>query len=147
VELRVQPYGDEVFTGKIAALNPGIDTATRTVRVRAQLKNPDGRLRPGMFAEVRLTLPEPRDVVVIPDMAVTYQPYGDSVFVVAQKDGAAIAERRPIKTGETRAGDVEVVSGLKAGETIVRAGHVKLRNGQPVRVDNSVALETGITRP
>lgn len=147
VEVRVQPYGDEVFKGRIAALNPGVDTATRTVRVRALLNNPGGRLRPGMFAEVRLTLPEPRDVVVIPAMAVTYQPYGDSVFVVAQKDGAAIAERRPIETGETRLGDVEVVHGLKAGETVVRAGHVKLRNGQPITVDNSVALETGITRP
>jgi len=147
VEVKVQPYGEEVFTGRIAALNPGVDTATRTVRVRAELKNPDGRLRPGMFAEVRLTLPEPRAVVVIPDMAVTYQPYGDSVFVIAQKDGASIAERRPIETGETRAGDVEVVRGLKAGETIVRAGHVKLRNGQPVTVDNSVALETDIARP
>lgn len=147
VQVRVQPYGEEVFKGKIAALNPGVDTATRTVRVRARLDNPDGRLRPGMFAEVRLTLPEPRDVVVIPGMAVTYQPYGDSVFVVARKDGAAIAERRPIETGETRAGDVEVVKGLTAGETIVRAGHVKLRNGQPVKVDNSVALETDIARP
>jgi membrane fusion protein, multidrug efflux system len=147
VEVRVQPYGDEVFKGKIAALNPGVDTATRTVRVRAELSNPDGRLRPGMFAEVRLTLPEPRDVVVIPDMAVTYEPYGDSVFVVAEKDGGSVAERRPIETGETRAGDVEVVKGLKAGETVVRAGQVKLRNGQPVKLDNSVALETGITRP
>lgn len=147
VEVKVQPYGGEVFRGRIVALNPGVDTATRTVRVRAELKNPDGRLRPGMFAEVRLTLPEPREVVVIPDMAVTYQPYGDSVFVVAQKDGGAVAERRPIETGETRAGDVEVVKGLKAGETIVRAGHVKLRNGQAVKVDNSVALETDIARP
>jgi membrane fusion protein, multidrug efflux system len=147
VEVRVQPYDEEVFKGRIAALNPGVDTATRTVRVRAELSNPDGRMRPGMFAEVRLTLPEPRVVVVIPDMAVTYEPYGDSVFVIAQKDGASIAERRPIETGETRGGDVEVTHGLKAGETIVRAGHVKLRNGQPVSVDNSVALETGITRP
>jgi membrane fusion protein (multidrug efflux system) len=147
VEVRVQSYGDQVFKGRIAALNPGVDAATRTVRVRAELDNPDGRLRPGMFAEVRLTLPEPRDVVVIPSMAVTYQPYGDSVFVVAEKDGATIAERRPIETGETRVGDVEVVKGLKSGETIVRAGHVKLRNGMPVKVDNSVPLETDIARP
>jgi len=147
VEVRVQAFGEEVFKGAITALNPGIDTATRTARVRAELKNPDGRLRPGMFAEVRLTLPEPRDVLVVPDMAVTYQPYGDSVFVVADKDGAMIAERRPIVTGEVRGGDVEVTEGLKAGEKIVRAGHVKLRNGMPVRVDDSVALETAIAHP
>lgn len=151
VEVRVRTYPGEVFNGKIAALNPGVDSATRTVRVRAELSNRDGRMRPGMFAEVRLTLSQPREVLVVPSMAVTYQPYGDTVFVIKEGDpdkgGGLMAESRIVETGEVRGGDVEVVSGLAAGEKIVRAGHVKLRNGMPVKVDDSVALEAAIAHP
>lgn len=151
VEVQVRPYPGEVFNGRIAALNPGVDSATRTVRARAELSNRDGRMRPGMFAEVRLTLSQPRDVLVVPSMAVTYQPYGDTVFVIKEGDpdkgGGLMAESRIVETGEVRGGDVEVVSGLAAGEKIVRAGHVKLRNGMPVKVDDSVALEAAIAHP
>lgn len=147
VEVTVRGYPDAAFTGRITAVNPGIDAATRNVRVRATLANPDGRLRPGMFARVRTLLPETRDVLTLPDTAVMYQPYGDSVFAIQDKDGAQVVERRQIVTGETRDGRVEVVKGLEAGQQVVAAGQVKLRNGQPVRVDNTIALAPAVTGP
>jgi membrane fusion protein (multidrug efflux system) len=140
VEVRVRGQGDRVFTGAIAAVNPGVDPGTRNVRVRATLKNPDGRLRPGMFADVRVLLPETRQVLTLPRTAVLYRPYGDSVYVINDKDGALVVENRPITTGEVRGADVEVVKGLAVGDRVVSAGHNKLRNGQNVKVDNSIAL-------
>jgi membrane fusion protein (multidrug efflux system) len=147
VAVRVQPYGDEAFAGEITALDPGVDAATRNVRVRATLDNPDGRLRPGMFADVVVRLPEQRQVLTVPETAVLYQPYGDTVFVIREKDGGLVAERVPITTGEVRDGQVEVATGLEAGQRVVSAGHVKLRNGQAVQIDNSVTLDPTVTGP
>lgn len=143
VALTVEAYPDNVFSGKITALNPGIDPGTRSIRLRARLDNPDGRLRPGMFAHIKTLLPKRNDVITIPRTAVTYNPYGDAVFVIEKKDGQLMAQRRTIKTGEVRGERVEVVDGLKAGERVVAAGTVKLRNGQSVQIDNSVQLEGG----
>lgn len=147
IGVRVQPYGDTVFEGTITAINPGVDTATRNVRVRATLQNPDGRLRPGMFADIVIRLPDRRQVLTLPQTAVLYQPYGDAVFVLNQQGDNLIAERRPVTTGEVRGGRVEVLSGLEAGQQVVAAGHVKLRSGQPVRIDNSVVLDPAISGP
>lgn len=147
VRVRVQPYPDRVFEGRITAFDPAVDTATRNLRVRATLKNPEGRLRPGMFAEVTVRLPEERHVLTVPATAVLYQPYGDAVFVVRQGEDGSVAERLPVTTGDVRAGRVEVVSGLEEGQEVVSAGHVKLRNGQPVRIDNAVALDPTVTGP
>jgi len=147
VEIEVQAYPDQVFEGQISALNPGIDPGTRSVRVRATLENPDGRLRPGMFAQVRTALPARQQILTLPQTAITYNPYGDSVFVIQEKDGGLAVQRRQVRTGEIRGGRVEIVSGLKPGERVVRAGQVKLRNGQSVQIDNSVALESRVSGP
>lgn len=147
VEIEVQAYPEQIFEGRISALNPGIDPGTRSVRVRATLDNPDGRLRPGMFAQVRTALPARQQVVTLPQTAITYNPYGDAVFVIQQQDGGLAVQRRQVRTGEVRGGRVEVVAGLQPGERVVRAGQVKLRNGQSVQIDNSVALESGVSGP
>ena len=147
VEIEVPAFPDEIFTGRIAALNPGIDPGTRSLRIRATLENPQSRLRPGMFAEVRTVLPQRPAVLTLPQTAITYNPYGDSVFVIEEGESGPRVQRRQVKTGGVRNGQVEIVQGLQAGERVVIAGQVKLRNDQPVVVDNSIVLEPQITRP
>ncbi|MDX1593629.1 MAG: efflux RND transporter periplasmic adaptor subunit [Gammaproteobacteria bacterium] len=132
VEITVQAYPDERFTGQVTALEPGVDPGTRSIRVRATLDNADERLRPGMFAEVATVLERSEVVRTLPRSAITYAPYGDSVFVVEMRDGTPVAQRRPVQTGEVQGDRVEIVAGLEAGERVVGAGQVKLRNGQPL---------------
>jgi membrane fusion protein (multidrug efflux system) len=141
VRVEVQAYPGRVSEGVISAINPGIDPGTRSVRLRATLENPEQLLRPGMFAEVRTVLPARDDILTLPRTAVTYNPYGESVFVIVEQDGQQVVQNRRIKTGEVRAGRVEIIDGLRAGELVVSAGQVKLRNGQPVTIDNSVTLD------
>ena len=147
VEIEVQAYPGETFTGTISALNPGIDPGTRSLRIRATLENPQHRLRPGMFAVVRTVLPQRTDVLTLPRTAITYNPYGDSVFVIQEGEAGTTVQRRQVETGGMRNGRVEIAEGLQAGERVVIAGQVKLRNDQAVTVDNSIALEPQITRP
>jgi len=95
-----------------------------------------------MFTEVRTVLPVREGVLTLPRTAITYNPYGASVFTIKVQDGAQVVQRRRIKTGEVRNGRVEIVEGLQAGDSVVSAGQVKLRNGQRVTIDNSVQLDT-----
>lgn len=141
VELTVQAYAGERFEGTISALGASVDTGTRNIRIRATVENPDGRLRPGMFAEVDTALPERTGVLTVPRTAVTYNPYGDALFVIEEGEDGLVANRRQVETGEVRAGRVEIVSGLEPGERVVRAGHQKLRNGQRIQIDDSVELK------
>jgi membrane fusion protein (multidrug efflux system) len=147
VEIEVQAFPGEVFTGRITALNPGIDPGTRSLRVRATLENPQARLRPGMFAAVRTVLPQRPVVLTLPQTAITYNPYGDAVFVIQESETGLRVLRRQIETGGVRNGQVEIVQGLEAGEQVVVAGQVKLRNDQTVVIDNSIMLEPQITHP
>ena len=147
VEIEVQAFPGEVFTGRISALNPGIDPGTRSLRIRATLENPQSRLRPGMFAQVRTVLPQRPEVLTLPRTAITYNPYGDSVFVILEGETGAMVQRRQVETGGVRDGRVEIVAGLEAGARVVIAGQVKLRNDQAVVVDNTIALDPQITRP
>jgi membrane fusion protein (multidrug efflux system) len=139
VSVAVQAYPGETFEGRITALNPGIEKGTRTVSVRAALANPQERLRPGMFAEVRVLLTTDTRLLTLPDTAITYAPYGDSVFIVVQGEQGLTVQRRQVETGESRQGRVAVLSGLAAGDRVVSAGQVKLRNGMPVTLDDKPA--------
>ncbi len=141
VKVEVHAYAGQIFEGTITAINPGIDPGTRSVRLRATLDNPGRLLRPGMFAEVRTVLPSRDDILTLPRTAITYNPYGASVFIISKKEGVQVVQRRRVKTGEVRNGRVEIVEGLQAGDRVVAAGQVKLRNGQPVAIDNSVQLD------
>lgn len=141
VKVEVQAYSGQVFEGVITAINPGIDPGTRSIRLRATLDNPGHLLRPGMFAEVLTVLPARADILTLPRTAITYNPYGESVFIIQEKEGAQVVQRRRVKTGEVREGRVEIVEGLQAGDSVVAAGQVKLRNGQGVAIDNSVQLD------
>ncbi len=145
VKVQVQAYPRNTFEGTIRAINPGIDEGTRSLRLRAILVNPDHLLRHGMFAEVRTVLPAREGILTLPRTSITYNPYGESVFVIQDKDAAPVVQRRPVKTGEVREGRVEILEGLRAGELVVAAGHNKLRNGQTVSIDNSVNLEATVS--
>jgi membrane fusion protein (multidrug efflux system) len=139
IAVQVQAYPGETFTGSIEAVDPGVVVANRSFRVRARLENAEQRLRPGMFAEVSVKLPQQDNVITVPDTAISYAPYGDSVFVVSAGEGGLTVSRRQIETGATRDGRVAVLSGLQAGEQVVSAGHNKLRNGKAVVVDDQPA--------
>jgi membrane fusion protein (multidrug efflux system) len=139
IEVHVQAYPGENFDGEITAIDPGVSVGNRSFRIQAVLANPNQRLRPGMFADVRVLLPDTEGVLTVPDTAISYAPYGDSVFVIEQKEGVSTAVRRQIETGSARAGRVSVSSGLSEGEQVVSAGHNKLRSGQAVTIDSKPA--------
>ncbi len=134
----------KVFEATVTAIEPQIDTATRNLKVRARLPNPSGTLLPGLFATVRVSEGQPRDYVTLPNAAVSYNPYGATVFVVKRESKGPngkptlVAEQRFITTGLTRGDQVAVLKGLQSGETVVTAGQLKLRNGSPILVNNSV---------
>jgi len=142
IEAEVHAYPGEVFRGRLIAVAPGIDRATRNMYMRAEFDNADGRLRPGMFAEIRGLVPAEDERLTIPETAVTYTPYGNSVFVVEAGDGGTQVSRRMIETGEIRHGRIAVLKGLDPDDIIVSAGHNKLRNGMTVQTSNSDRLSS-----
>lgn len=127
--------------GRITTINPLVDSATRNIRLQGTLGNDDGQLRPGMFVDATVALPELRKVLIIPATAVLYAPYSNSVFVIEKvKEGEGMKLRQQFVTLDGEHGDfVAVDSGLKEGETIVSTGVFKLRNGQAAVIDNKLA--------
>ncbi len=144
VEATVDTYPGRRFRGRIVAINSKVDGASRNVQVRASLPNRDGRLVPGMYANVTVDDGAPHRFVTIPLTAITYNPYGDTVFVVEHAGADAhgkprlVARQRFVKIGPTRGNQVAVLSGLRAGDTVVSAGQLKLHNGSAITVNNSV---------
>jgi len=131
------------YAGRITAINSIVDEATRNIQLQATLANPKGALRPGMFVQAEVLLGASRPVVTLPGSAISYAPYGDSVFVVTdlkdQKGQTYRGVRQQfVKLGASRGDQIAVLSGLKAGEEIVSSGVFKLRNGASVLVNNKV---------
>ena len=137
----------EAIEGRITAINAEVDAATRNIRIQATVANPDERLRPGMFASVAIVLPSRLDVLTIPATSVLYAPYSNSVFVLEQKQGddgrppQQVLRQQFVSLGAQRGDFVAVLSGLKQADTVVSTGVFKLRNGQSVVVDNTLAPE------
>jgi membrane fusion protein (multidrug efflux system) len=144
VTVHVDAFKSEVFTGKISAINPKVDTGSRNVQVRATLQNADRKLLPGMYATVEITTGSPGNYVTLPQTAITYNPYGDTVYVVDNKGTDAggkpqlTARQTFITIGPTRGDQVAVLKGVEDGDTVVTAGQIKLHNGSVVLIDNSV---------
>ncbi len=147
VRVRVKAFPAETFGGRTSVIDPRVDRNTRSARLRATLANPTLQLRPGMFAEVQTLLPGRDPVLTVPRTAITYNPYGDAVFVVQEKDAGLFVERRQVQTGSVRDGRVEISAGLSPGEQVVSAGQLKLRNGQQVVVDDTVRLGGAAVAP
>ena len=139
VQITVNTYPDRRFPGHVIALSSEVDPGTRNITVDATVPNQQNLLRPGMFGEALLQVGSPRSVVVVPAVAITYNTFGDYVYVVVRKAGKGAAPRliavaTPVRAGATRGGMTEILSGLKAGERVVTAGQVKLHSGMPVLV-------------
>ena len=147
VAVRVKAQGASgpaaVLAGRVTALDSIVDEATRNVQVQATLPNPDGTLRPGMFVETEAILGESTPVIALPASAISYAPFGDSVFVVTEMKGPEGApthgvQQQFVKLGASRGDQVAVVSGIKAGQEVVTSGVFKLRTGAAVEVNNKV---------
>lgn len=152
VTATVDALAGRAFEGTITAVEPRVDPATRNFRVQATLRNPEGTLRPGAFARVRLGLGGERRVVVVPQTAVSFNPYGNSVYVLlpapkpkqpqaappGQPAPQFIVKQRFVRTGATRGDLVEITEGLKPGERVATSGLLKLRNDAAVVINNAV---------
>ncbi|PYK74851.1 MAG: efflux transporter periplasmic adaptor subunit [Verrucomicrobia bacterium] len=151
VRVRVDALPGREFKGKLTAINSMLDPVTRNVPLQATLENTDHALHPGMFAKVDVVLPVKESVLAIPATAISYAPYGDSVFVIEKKKDAKsgresqVLRQQFVRTGETRGDFVTVTNGLKAGEVIVSSGVFKLRNGMEVTINNQLAPKPEIS--
>ncbi len=137
IQITVDTYPGQTFKGQVSALNVNVDSESRMIAVRATLANPDYKLYDGMFANVRIVLPSEQQAIVVPQTAITFNLYGDLVYVVKDENGHKIAKQVFVKVGESR-GDVAVIEqGLTANDTVVTAGQVKLFDGAPVVIKNT----------
>lgn len=145
IRLSTDAYPGQQFEGKLTAINPDLDEATRSVGLQATLGNAEQLLRPGMFARVEVLLPEEKSVLVIPATAVVSAPFGDSVYVIESQPAtnnapaSLVVRQQFVRTGRARGDFLAVESGLKEGEQIVNSGVFKLRNGMSVVENNSLA--------
>lgn len=144
IALETDTYAGQTFAGAISAINPKVDPDTRNVQVRAALQNPDRKLLPGMYASVNVRFGETQPYVTLPQTAISYNPYGNMVYVVEHqgvgKDGQPqlIAHQKFVTTGETRGDQVAILTGVNDGDEVVTAGQNKLRNGSSIVINNTV---------
>ena len=140
----IDTFPGETFKGTLSAINSLVDVATRNVQVRATFKNTSHKLLPGMYASVAISAGAPERYVTLPQTAIAYNSFGNIVYLVEDQDkveGSAmrrIARQTFVVTGATRGDQVAVLSGVKAGDTVVTTGQIKLRNGSPIVVNNAV---------
>jgi membrane fusion protein (multidrug efflux system) len=147
VSAAIDAYPGQSFVGQITAINSKVDQASRNVQIRATFPNPDRKLRPGMFASVSISVGKSERLVTVPQTAIVHAPYGASVFL-AQKNasggeaanaegGGLVARQSFVQLGATRGDEIAVVEGLKAGEVVVTAGQMKLRNDVPLKISST----------
>lgn len=150
VHLQVDAYPRRSFAGKVSAINAKVDTATRNVKIEATVPNTDGTLVPGMFTNISVEVGSKQRYLTLPQAAIVYNPYGDTVYVVKtpqsegqnkkendndKDDGAAPTV---VTTGDTRGDQVAILKGLDWNTVVVTSGQIKLKNGVAVKIDNSV---------
>ncbi|MGZ5538091.1 MAG: efflux RND transporter periplasmic adaptor subunit [Chthoniobacterales bacterium] len=145
VRVRTDALPDHEFHGKLTSINSMVDSVTRNVMVQATLENQDHALRPGMFVRVEVMLPQKEPALVIPGSAVSYAPYGDSVYVIEKKKDektgqeSLVLRQQFVRVGEARGDFVSITKGLEKRQQVVSAGVFKLRNGIPVVINNDLA--------
>ncbi|MDR3478314.1 MAG: efflux RND transporter periplasmic adaptor subunit [Gammaproteobacteria bacterium] len=143
VNITLDVFPGQKFPGKITTINPGVDDATRNVEVEATIANPKKELAPGMFVTVDVTTGQDQKYLTVPQSVVTFNPYGELVYVVKKTDtdwkgkSKFIASQSFVKTGDTRGDEVAILSGLKEGDVVVTSGQLKLKNNAEVSIDNS----------
>jgi membrane fusion protein (multidrug efflux system) len=136
-------YLGQPFSGKVTAIDAKVDTATRNVEIEATIANPDKLLLPGMFGRAAVDSGEKKTYLTLPQTAITYNPYGATVFVTADKKDAKgnrqlQAQQVFVTPGPTRGDQVAILKGVSEGATVVTSGQLKLKNGTPLRIDNSI---------
>ncbi|NKB46500.1 MAG: efflux RND transporter periplasmic adaptor subunit [Legionellales bacterium] len=148
LEVRVDGYPNRIFTGAISAIDAKADVATHNIQLQGRIPNEDGALYPGLFAHLKVLLPQEQNVIVVPETAIAYSLYGDSVFVVTVDEQASTEEepvlrvhRQFVVVGERENGEATILRGLSANEQVVDAGQLKLDNGARVVIDNTIKLE------
>lgn len=150
VEVTIDAFPKTSFPGKLSAINAVVDSSTRNIALQATLNNPREQLRPGMFAQVEVALPQTETVVVVPATAVAYASYGNSVYVVETMKNAEGVEflgvrQQPVKLGTARGDLIVIAEGLKGGEQVASSGLFKLRNNMAVQVNNKVQPASSAT--
>jgi len=144
VRIKVDAYPGQTFEGKITTIEPQISTDTRNIRVQATIANPERILKPGMFVTTTVVLPDKPPVITIPETAVDYTLYGDSIFLITEKkedDGktSLSATRSFVQTGNRIEGRAEILKGLKPGDRVVAVGQLKLQSGSAVTISTDPA--------
>lgn len=143
LDVKVDAFPNQTFTGRITTIDPKVDPATRNVAVRATLPNKERKLLPGMYATALISTGKPQSYITLPQTAITFNPYGNMVYVVkpgkdkAGKD-ALIATQTVVTTGATRGDQIAVLTGLKPGDEVVTVGQTKLQSGAPVVKNNII---------
>jgi len=144
VTVRTDTYKGRVFKGLITVINPKVDPQTRNIQLEAAIDNSEGDLLPGMFVSLEIQLDQPQNYLTLPQTAITYNPYGETVYLIESSDqGPGVQPRLTVRQtfvtiGETRGDQVAVLKGLKEGERVVTAGQNKLKNGSPVIINNRI---------
>lgn len=142
LQITMDALPERTWPGLVFAINPLIDANGRAIAIRAHVPNADGKLRPGMFARVRLLTSEARDSMMIPEESLF--PVGDDKFVYKVVDGRA--QRQKVEIGQRQDGKVEILGGLAPQDTVVTAGVVKLRDGAPVRLANDTPKQPSVEK-
>jgi membrane fusion protein (multidrug efflux system) len=143
LQITLDAFPNQTFQGKVFAINPLVDTNGRAIVIRAMVKNTEARLRPGMFARVRLLFSDERDSVAVPEQSLI--PVGDEQYLFKVVDGRA--QRFKIEIGQRREGQVEVLQGLAPGDVVVTAGQLKLRDGSQVKIADDARIGKAETNP
>jgi len=143
VEVSADAYPNRTFNGSISSLNSKVDPSSRMLQVRASVPNPDGALLPGMYLSVSVDSGKPESLVTIPSAAVAFNPYGSLVYVLHDEKDAQGGDQQTVRqqfvtTGESRGDQISILKGITGNDTVVTAGQLKLHNGSPVKIDNTV---------
>ena len=144
VETRADTYPGRIFKGEITAINPLVDSQTRNIQIEATIDNPKRELLPGMFVSVDIQFGQRQRHLTLPQTAVSYNPYGDTLYTIESKGKGQegrpmlVARQTFVTLGETRGDQVAILEGIKEGDWIVTAGQLKLKNGSPVVIDNQI---------
>jgi len=156
VDLTLDAFGGQAFTGKVTAVNPKVDPSTRNVQVEATLPNPKRTLIPGMFANVSIEVGSKQKYLTLPQTAITYNPYGATVFIAkkgevmgmdGKKHEGLMAQQVFVTTGPTRGDQVAILKGLDEGAVVVSSGGLKLKNGTPLAPNNKGVLPSNDANP
>lgn len=152
INVKSDSFPQERFTGKITAINPKIDVATRNVQIEARLENPKQLLIPGMFANVEIIIGQPESFLTLPQTAISFNPYGEIAYLIGEQKEekgkkpkakkwekpALIVKQIFVKVGQTRGDQIAILSGVKEGDLVVTSGLLKLKNGTKVAINNQV---------